>query len=301
MTSFPYPELLRSIETINKLRDPVDGCPWDLAQNHQTLLQYLIEESYEFLDAVEREDEADMVGELGDVLLQVLLHARIAEQNGSFNLEQVAKFLSDKLIFRHPHVFKDRNLASTPDEVLKNWGELKKQEKKVNVDADAGANTSTNPDEDRVREDEIIPATYLKFPALFSAYKIGKKTHDIAFDWDTPQEVWEKVQEEWAELEVEWKKLEALKQEQRDQEKRSEEINQTRELVKEELGDLMFTLAQLARHLKMNPEEILRDANRKFCNRFQMMQELMMKEGAGAIKSLTLEEKEKYWSRIKNL
>lgn len=255
-----YPQIVKIIEVIRKLRDPKDGCPWDLKQTHESLLKYLVEESYEYIHAVEENDPEKMQEELGDVFLQVLLNAQIAEDNGLFNLEDVAKTLSEKMIRRHPHVFKDKSLATTSEEVLKNWDEIKKKEKE---------NKPFFTDED------------LALPALMSAQKIGKKSGKVNFDWDTVEQVFDKVLEEVEEVKVELK----------DKEK-------NREKVFEEIGDLLFSVTQLARHMGFEAEDCLRFANKKFVSRFQVLEKLIQ-EDEKDIQVLNIPELEAYWQRAK--
>lgn len=255
-----YPQIIRIIEIIKKLRDPENGCPWDLKQTHESLLKYLIEESYEYIHAVERNDPLKMQEELGDIFLQVLLHAQIAEDNKQFNLEDVAKTLSDKMIRRHPHVFQNKDLATTPEEVSNNWEEIKKKEK-----------------EDKAFFNEED----LSMPALMSAQKIGKKSAKVNFDWDTVEQVFEKVLEEVEEVRVELQ----------DQKKNKEKIF-------EEIGDLLFSVTQLARHMGFEAEECLRFANKKFVHRFQILERLI-REDKKDIQVLNIPELEAYWQRAK--
>lgn len=256
-----YPELEALITVVQKLRDPNGGCPWDLKQTHQTLLKYLIEESYEYIDAVEKNNMTEMCEELGDVLLQVLLHTTIAEQNKNFNLEEVAKGLKNKLITRHPHVFGDVKVNSA-EEVTDNWQKIKAETK--------GAVKNFISDKD------------LAMPALMSANHIGKKTKEIKFDWDNPSQVAYKVEEEWQELKEE---LAALPR-----------INKDR--VAEELGDVLFSMAQLARHLDIDPELALRNANKKFVKRFNKMESFINDAGAD-IKKMNQEQMDVYWLKVK--
>lgn len=256
-----FPELEDLIKVIRKLRDPNGGCPWDLKQTHQSLIPFLIEESYEFIHAAEENIAEDMEEEIGDVLLQVILHAVVAEQAGTFDIESVAKKLKDKLVFRHPHVFADVDVEND-EEVKSNWEKLKAQEK-----------------QDKTVTSEIDDS-YLKFPALFSAYKIGKKTSKINFDWSSVDEVFDKTREEWNELEVEIKK------------------KNNQDKIAEEMGDLLFSMAQVARHLKIDPEDCLRQANRKFTNRFRKMEKIMNAEGA-KFENSTQEQLDVFWNKVK--
>lgn len=260
--SVNYPELEKLISVVKKLRDPNGGCPWDLEQTHQTLLKYLIEESYEFIEAVELNNSKMMEEEIGDVLLQVLLHSVIGEQNHKFDLESVSKVLSEKLIRRHPHVFGDISNNITSTEVLENWKKIKakeKTEKKYSIDQKC-----------------------LQAPALESAFKIGKKSTEVNFDWENYYQVMSKVEEEWQEVKEELPP--------------GGQYDSSR--VKEEIGDLLFSVAQLARHLNLNPEECLRDANKKFIDRFQKVEDVVNNRGQ-EIKQLPQEELEEIWIKIK--
>lgn len=246
---------------ITRLRDPQGGCPWDLQQTHQSLKQYLVEETYEALDAM---DEAEKSGnyqklceELGDVLLQVVLHAQVARDARHFSIEEVVEFLSQKLIHRHPHVFGSVK-AETADEVLRNWERIKQGE----------SNSARGLLAD-------IPRT---LPALHQSHRIGEKVARVGFDWSTSGEIREKVREELDEF------LEA---------QQSPSADNSR--AREEFGDLLFTLAQLARKMGMNSEEVLREANDKFCRRFAAME-----QDAGAeLKSLSSERLQELWDGVK--
>lgn len=230
------------LNTVRQLRHPEEGCPWDLKQTHHSLLRYLEEEAYEFIAATQENSPQDMCEELGDILLQVLLHSVIAEEKKTFSLEDVCQKLNEKLIRRHPHVFsKNGGKKLQSDEVVQQWEEIKRQEKK------------TAP---------TFSADLLKLPALQGAYKIGEKAQAISFDWQTPQEVLYKVEEEWQEVKEELPPGE----------------NYSRERLEDEIGDLMFSLVQLLRHLKLNPELSLRQANQKFISRMERMQNYAQQE-----------------------
>jgi MazG family protein len=258
------PHLTKLIEVVSKLRDPIGGCPWDLKQTHQSLLKYLIEESYEFIQAVEDREVTAMEEELGDVFLQVLLHAVIAEQSGHFNLESVCKRLAEKLIFRHPHVFGE-TVVKDEQEVVKNWNQLKQIEK----------------NQQGLKESEI-DKSYLMLPALMSAQKIGEKTHQLKFDWDNADQIFEKIDEEWQEFKNEKRHFQQLKPEK----------------MKEELGDFLFTIVQLSRHLKIDAEDCLRQANKKFVHRFQKMENIMKDEGVH-FGALSQSELDVFWDKVK--
>lgn len=256
-----YPELERCIQVIQKLRDPVGGCPWDLEQTHESLLKYLLEESYEFIEAVELKKPHLMEEELGDVLLQVLLHSTIGAQDKKFTLESVARVLADKIVRRHPHVFGNVKVSG-PDDVVNNWKEIKEKEK----------------GEKKYTIDEKI----LQAPALTSAFNIGKKSTTVNFDWDDYHQVAAKVEEEWQEVKEELPP--------------GDKYNKER--VREEIGDLLFSVAQLARHLDIDPEACLREANRKFINRFKKVEDTVKARGQ-KLTETPQSELEKIWVEVK--
>ena len=248
-------------DVVKALRDPETGCPWDLEQTHKSLLKYLIEESYEFLHAAENDDFEHMEEEIGDVLLQVLLHCIIADESGKFSLESASEKLADKLIRRHPHVFETNGEKISTEEVTENWKKIKKSEK--------GS------------KDHHIHKGHLNFPALFSANKIGEKTNEIGFDWEDHRQVSYKVEEEWQELKEELMR-----------------VSEDRQKIEEEIGDFLFSTAQLARHLELNPEEALRKANMKFIKRFQFMENLIREAGKD-INDLNQKQMDHYWMETK--
>jgi MazG family protein len=270
-----YPNFHELKQVIDKLRDPKKGCPWDLKQTHNSLLKFLIEECYEFVHAAEEGDSSKMEDELGDILLQIMLHTKIGEEQKTFSFESVAKVLSEKMKRRHPHIFspKDGDSEIKVDEVVSNWQEIKKREKKKKSS-------------DEVHE--LIPhldESCLAFPALFAANKIGEKTQIVGFDWDNYQEVFPKVKEEWKEFTDEIE----------------HGIESNYDKIKEEFGDFLFSVAQLGRHLKINPEEALRDANKKFLGRFQLMERLIHQDNKGlkSLEEMEQSEMETYWTKAK--
>lgn len=257
-----YPELEKCIKVVKALRHPKTGCPWDLEQTHESLLKYLIEESYEFIEAVETKNPQLMEEEIGDVLFQVLLHTSIGEEQGVFDIESAAKKLSDKLIRRHPHVFNNKNTKLTSDQVLENWQKIKKSEKGD--------------------EKYSINEKYLHAPSLQSSFLIGKKSKELNFDWDNYQQVIKKVDEEWLEV----------------KEELPLDGNLDRARLKEEIGDLLFSISQLARHLDFNPEDCLRDANKKFIKRFNRVED-MVKTSGKSIQETAQMDLENFWIRAK--
>lgn len=218
-------------EIVRKLRDPDDGCPWDLEQTHTSLKPFLIEEAYEVLEAID--DYPDRLSEeLGDLLLQVMLHSQIGSEQNHFSIEDVVDSIATKLIHRHPHVFGDAR-AHTPEKVIENWEAIKKAE--------------------RGEQSSVLDGIPRVMPALAKAEKIGRKVSRVGFDWECQTDVLDKVKEELDEL------SQALQTE-------------GSERVAEEFGDLLFSLAQLARFLDVQPEIALSQANRKFEKRFRKIE-----------------------------
>lgn len=257
-----YPNFEKMAEVIKQLRHPTKGCPWDLKQDHKSLLRFLIEESYEYIHATESEDYTLMEEELGDVLLQVVLHCVIAEEKGHFNIESVSKVLADKMIRRHPHVFEDPEIAKTEAQVKENWQRIKDEEKEG-------------------EEKRYFDESDMAFPALFSANKIGKKTNKLNFDWKNASEVLHKVEEEWQEFK---------------EEVSAKTINKKR--MTEEMGDFLFSAAQLARHLEIDPEDALRQANKKFIRRFNHMEDLIHEDNL-RVANMNQMEMDVYWNKAK--
>lgn len=250
------------VEIVKSLRAP-DGCPWDKEQTHESLTQYAIEETHELVEALELPESSlkdeKIKEELGDVLFQVILHAQLATERGAFSLNDIIEGISEKLVRRHPHVFADLKVSDS-EEVIRNWEKIKKQEK-------AG------------KDEDAYALNVPPLPALQRAYKIGKRTEKMQFDWDDAEGVMLKVEEEFEEL------REAI-----------EEGGD--KAIAHELGDVLFSLAQLGRHLNMEPEYVLRRANQRFEGRFNKMVEIARSEKKewGA---LTLEEKETFWQKAK--
>jgi MazG family protein len=253
------------LEIMAKLRSP-EGCPWDKKQTHQSLLNYLIEESYEFIDAVENADRANMREELGDVLLQVVFHAQLAKETGDFSFDDVAHSISEKLVRRHPHVFGDLKL-DTAESVEKKWDELKKGEK-------AQENASA-------QDEGALGKVPTHLPALLKAEKLQKRAAQTGFDWPDYQGPMDKIREELDEL-----KAEAVVP------------APDPDRLESEFGDLLFATVNLARFFKLDPERALAKANRKFMDRFGKMERLAAADGVD-FKGLGLEEKEAYWGRVK--
>lgn len=255
-------ELDKAISVIEKLRHPSEGCPWDLKQTHQSLLKYLFEEAYEFEAAVLEKNTAQMRGELGDLLLQVILHSAIAKGDGHFTLEDVARELKEKIVRRHPHVFSENKEKLSSQEVTERWQEIKKEEKKG---------------------DSTFPPEIRNFPSLICAQKIGSHSAKVSFDWENAAQVSYKVEEEWQELK---------------EELAPSTINKER--AEEELGDFLFSTVQLARHLDIDADMALRKANFKFLKRFELLEKLVLEEGRD-IKKLSQAELDLYWVKAKKV
>ena len=231
-----FPNLEELINIIQILRSE-NGCVWDRAQTHESLRPNMLEEAYEAVDAINSGDILNLREELGDVLLQVLLHSQIASESNNFNIEDVAKELKDKLIHRHPHVFGNVK-ADTPDEVIKNWEQLKQEEKK-----------------DRKSQMDGIPKS---LPALAAAQKISKRAVKVGFEWDKVETLLECINSEYDEFK------EAVAQ-------------QDKHAMEEEMGDIFFATVNLARWYKIDAEQALLKANMKFIKRFRKMEELSTK------------------------
>lgn len=256
----------RILDIMAALRTPETGCPWDLKQDFASIAPYTIEEAYEVTDAIERGDMDDLKDELGDLLLQVVFHARIAEEAALFNFSDVVDAISDKMTRRHPHVFGDET-AEDSDTVRQNWEEIKAAEKAAKGKANANADDSLLAD---------VPST---LPALTRAVKLQKRAARIGFDWSEAEPIFAKLEEEIGEL--------------REAMSRADSAD-----IEDEYGDVLFVIANLARHLSLDPEAALRKGNAKFTRRFQAL-ERFAKEAKPNISDFTLDEYEMFWQRAK--
>jgi tetrapyrrole methylase family protein / MazG family protein len=254
-----FKEFSKLREIIAELRGP-NGCPWDKKQTHQSLKKYLIEEAYELMEAIEEEDIDHIIEELGDVLLQVLLHAQIGEDEGYFSIDEVIEGISAKMVRRHPHVFGDVT-AETPEEVLKNWQEIKREEKGE-------------------KRESILAGVGNHLPNLIRAYELQKKAAKVGFDWENVLQAWEKVNEELTEFEQELTK-----------EKHTDDLQK-------EFGDILFALVNIARYLQIQPEEALFQTNQKFIRRFAYIEERVVESGKG-FEEFTLLELDEFWNQAK--
>jgi MazG family protein len=260
------------------LRTPVTGCPWDLEQNFSTIAPYTIEEAYEVADAIARGDLLDLRDELGDLLLQVVYHARLAEEQGAFALPDVIAAINAKMIRRHPHVFGDEQARSAG--AAKGWWEAIKAEEKAAKAAERSQHTSPEAEPDTATVLSDIPAA---MPALTRAVKLQDKAARVGFDWPSIAPVLAKVREEISELEAEIAAGDSPEKGAR---------------VQEEFGDLMFVIANVARHLEIDPEASLRAANNKFKRRFQGVERLLSERGKRPDQS-DLVEMDALWDQVK--
>jgi tetrapyrrole methylase family protein / MazG family protein len=249
------------VEIMRRLRAP-GGCPWDRKQTHTSLLPYLIEEAYEVADTIERRNMNDLEEELGDLLLQIVFHSQLAAERKRFGIDGVIDRISRKLVARHPHVFKNREQL-TADEVLGNWERIKLSESN-------GKDTPKG----------VLDGLPRSLPALLRAYRMQEKTSRFGFDWDNPEDVLKKVEEEIAELRRSLRR------------RRKPEIEH-------EVGDLLFALVNLARHLNVDPEAALSKTNRRFARRFAFIEKQLARQNR-TLNDATLEEMDQFWEQAKS-
>jgi XTP/dITP diphosphohydrolase len=255
--------LQQLIEVVAKLRSPDGGCPWDLAQTPQTLIPYVLEEAYEVVDALRQENPEAIADELGDLLLQVVLQAQIASESGQFDLTTVAEKITEKLIRRHPHVFGEAT-AETEEQVRQNWEQIKAAEE--------------SPEESPARSLAVRLNRYARsLPPITAALKISSKAASVGFEWENVEGVWAKFHEELGEFE------QALRAE-------------TQAEQQAELGDLLFTVVNLARWYELDPDAALQGTNQRFVQRFSQVEQAL---GGKAIADYSLEELEQLWQQAK--
>ena len=253
-------EFFKLRQVIAKLRSP-EGCPWDREQTHESLKRYLIEEVYELLEAIDNDDLDHMTEELGDVLLQVMLHAQIGEDDGYFTIQDVIQNITEKMVRRHPHVFGDVT-ADTTDDVMNNWQAIKQQEK--------GTENDDKP---------LLKGAGAGQPALIQAMEIQKKAAKVGFDWDNPSGAWDKFEEEWQEFQ-------------------DEIANGNKEASLKEFGDILFALVNVSRFHNIFPEEALIMANQKFISRFSYV-EKKVKQSGKSFEAFNLAELDEFWNEAK--
>ena len=248
----------RLLYIMRRLRDPDTGCPWDIEQSFSSIAPYTIEEAYEVADAIARGDMADLKGELGDLLLQTVYHTAIGEEEGLFTFHTVADAISDKMVARHPHVFGDQSRDKTAEQQTIDWETIKATER---AQAD---------------QTRTLDGVALGLPALTRAVKLQKRAARVGFDWPDVEQVLDKIREEIDEL------------------KAAESAAHRHE----EFGDVMFVMANLARHLNIDPEQALRDANQKFTRRFNGIEDKLQQDGRTPPQS-DLAEMDALWNAVK--
>lgn len=280
-----------------RLRAP-GGCPWDREQSFDSIKPYTLEETYEVLEAIDARDWDELAGELGDLLLQVLFYAEMAQEERYFTIDDVLDRLSNKLVNRHPHVFGEVE-AKTSGDVLRNWEALKAEEKKKRLEQGGGKSAKAEE-----HPESVLAGVSSAMPSLLQAYKISSRAAHVGFEWPEVEGLFDKLHEETEELRVELKKWPApgptppgrgvansrgqvLPQELRDR-------------LEDEVGDLFFVLVNIARYLSLDPESALRKTNRKFKRRFQWM-EAQLREKGRTIHDSNLEEMESLWQESKKL
>lgn len=252
----------RLIEIMARLRDPKTGCPWDIEQTYETIAPYTIEEAYEVADAIATGDFDELKAELGDLLLQVVYYTQMSAEDGRFDFDDVANAISDKMVARHPHVFGNESRDKSAAEQTRDWEKIKAEERAAKGQAQAG----------------VLDGVALGLPALLRAVKLQKRAARIGFDWPETGQVLDKIKEEIVELQ--------------------EVAGQSSDKSEEEFGDLLFVLANFARHLSIDPEQALRRANGKFVRRFEYI-EAALKAQNRAAESSDLEEMDALWDEAK--
>ena len=263
MSAPTCPKTALLIEVMARLRDPESGCPWDIEQSFETIAPYTIEEAYEVADAIARADMPALREELGDLLLQVVYHARMAEEAGAFDFETVAATIADKMIRRHPHVFGDDSVG-TAEAQSANWETAKAQERSRKAAAEG-------------RAASVLDGVALALPALTRAEKLQKRAARVGFDWPEAAQVFDKIDEELSEVKTEITN------------------GSMPDRLEDELGDLLFAVANLARHLGVDPEAALRRTNGKFERRFHHVEAAF----PGGLDKVTLQEMEQAWQAAK--
>ena len=274
MTMKPSRDISGLLAIMAALRTPVTGCPWDLEQTYTTIAPYTIEEAYEVVDAIERDDLPDLRDELGDLLLQVVFHARMAQEAGQFDFGDVVMAITSKMIRRHPHVFGDARDLS-PEQVSALWGQIKAQEKALKRAERAAAGLPEDPGHQGLLSG--IPAA---MPGLTRAVKLQAKASTVGFDWNDARLVLAKIREEADEIEA------AL------------DAGADKATVAGEVGDLLFAVANLARHLEADPEAALRRTNAKFEQRFAYIETTLAARG-GSLEAASLDEMDALWNEAK--
>lgn len=253
----------QDLKDIIELLRSENGCAWDREQTHESLVPSLIEETYELVEAIQNKDTANLKEELGDVLMQVMMQSQIANEASEFTMEDVIDGIASKLVYRHPHVFKQGEETNNTEEILENWEKLKKKEKKQETQTES--------------MDQVARA----LPALMRAYKVQKKAAEVGFTWDSYEPILDKVFEEIEELKIEIKQ------------RRLDKMN-------EELGDVLFSMVNLSYFLEINPEFALTNSTEKFINRFRYIENSAFAKGK-QLSQMTLEEMDQLWNECKKV
>lgn len=257
----PIGGMPRLLEIMRRLRDPESGCPWDIEQDFSTIAPYTIEEAYEVADAIERREWSELKSELGDLLLQTIFHAQIAQDKGLFAFDEIVNGISDKMVARHPHVFGDESRDKSAEQQTKDWETIKAAERAAQ------------------KQSGVLDGVAVGLPALLRAVKLQKRAARVGFDWPEVTQVLDKISEEVTEL-------------------KDASANSTPDHVEEEFGDLLFVMANLARHMDIDPESALRRANAKFTRRFERIEALLAQSGKSPQES-NLEEMDALWDQAK--
>lgn len=285
----------RAVKIMARLRAP-GGCPWDREQTFDSIKPYTLEEAYEVLEAIDNRDWEELKGELGDLLLQVLFYSEMAQEQGSFSIDDVLDRLSNKLVDRHPHVFGDVK-AETSSDVLRNWEALKAEEKKNRLEAGGGkAAKGEN------KAESVLSGVSSGIPALLEAYKLSSRAAHVGFDWPNIEGLFKKLHEETQELRENLKEFPAPGPQPKGRgvagSGKQEVPDELRARLEDEVGDLFFVLVNIARYLSLDPESALKRTNRKFKQRFQWVEEQLRASGRGP-QQASMEELESLWQQSK--
>ena len=285
----PNQKFEKLVKVVAALRDPETGCPWDLEQDHNSLKPFIIEEAYEVLDAIDSKDDDEFADELGDLLLQVILHSQLANERKAFNVEVVIKKITDKMIRRHPHVFGDAS-AKDSSEVLSNWEKIKASEQKEKKKKESAKSKETNN-----KFTSVLNSIPKNLPALLRADKIGGKSAKFNFDWNKCEDVFKKVKEEIEELEQEYKKIHLASLDHTKPLTVSDLSTEQKNKLEHEIGDLLFSVTQFSRWLGLSAEESLRTCNNRFIDRIKHAESNSKK----ALNELSTNELQELWNKAK--
>lgn len=285
----------RAVEIMARLRAP-GGCPWDREQTFDSIKPYTLEETYEVLEAIDNRDWDELKGELGDLLLQVLFYSEMAQEQGSFSIDDVLERLCNKLIDRHPHVFGEVK-AETPADVLRNWEALKAEEKKKRLQAGGGKAAK-----EQETKESVLAGVSSGIPALLEAFKLSSRAAHVGFDWPNIEGLFGKLQEETEELRENLKEFPAPGPQPQGRgvagSGKQKVADDLRARLEDEVGDLFFVLVNIARYLALDPESALKRSNRKFKQRFQWVEEQLRASGR-VPQEASMEELESLWQHSK--